>query len=71
MTQLRFDPLQYGTAAEAKAARDMLYRMLRKVGRNVYRWTLKNQLRQYAGLGIPDGRVRDVYYLQSRDGLSI
>jgi hypothetical protein len=51
--------------ADAKAARDAEWRELRKEGWQARRWVLKDQLRQYAGLGIPDGRVCDVYKIDA------
>jgi len=63
MSDISFDPLDYGTAKAAKAARDAKWRELRKEGRPVRRWVLTNQLRPYASLGCPDGRIRDVYYI--------
>lgn len=71
-TQISFDPLDFGeNHVAAKRARDIRYRYYKAQGVNVYRWTLRNQLRPYAGFGIPDGRIRDVYYLQSRDGTTL
>lgn len=64
MEQIRFDPLDHDEdAAAAKAARDARWRALRAEGRKASRWVLRDQLRKYAGLGIPDGRIRDVYYI--------
>ena len=59
-TQISFDPLNDEAAKEHRDAR---YWREKKAGRYAKRWVLKNQLRPYAGLGIPDGRIRDVYYL--------
>ena len=53
----------YATDAEAKAARDAKYRELKAAGVKARRWVLKNQMRQYAGFGIPDGRSCNVYKL--------
>ena len=53
----------FTTDAEAKAARDSEYRLIRARGLRARRWVLKNQLRQYASFGVPDGRSCDVYML--------
>jgi hypothetical protein len=68
MNQISFDPLDFGGDDElahraAKAARDEAYRTQRKSGIAARRWVLRGQLKKYAGFGIEDGRVRDVYYL--------
>ncbi len=55
------DPYECATAA--KAARDEHYRALRKVGIKARRWVLKDQLKPYESLGVPDGRMCDVYML--------
>jgi hypothetical protein len=57
----------YATDAEAKAARDQVYKEYRKMGIKTNRWILKNQLRKYAGLGVPDGRSCNVYMLNIWD----
>lgn len=66
--QISFDPLDYDTANNgalvAKQERDKKYRDLKNQGRNVKRFVLRNQLKKYAALGVEDGRVRDVYYIQ-------
>lgn len=54
---------RYATDAEAKAARDMCYRIVRKEGCEARRWVLKNQLKQYESFGVPDGRSCDVFML--------
>ena len=54
---------KYATDAEAKAARDMCYKIVRKQGWTARRWVLKNQLKQYESFGVPDGRTCDVYML--------
>lgn len=64
LSQISFDPLDFNSAEEAKLARDMRYRELKKQGKNVTRFVLRNQLRQYVSFGVEDGRVRDVYYIQ-------
>lgn len=65
--QLSFSTTWTGhtTDAEAKAARDAKYRELKKDPNvlKVRRSVLKNQLRKWAGLGQPDGRVCDVYMI--------
>lgn len=53
----------YATDAEAKAARDMCYRIVRKRGFTARRWVLRDQLKQYESFGVPDGRSCDVYML--------
>ena len=74
--QTSFDPLhfedEYGLSPQdarraAKAARDKMWRDLRASGKEVWREVLTGQLRKYRGLGQPDGRVRDVFYLQMRE----
>jgi hypothetical protein len=64
----------FSTDAEAKSARDKVYREARKRGLIAKRWVLKNQLRQYESFGVPDSRVCDVFMLNiyeedSRDGV--
>jgi len=53
----------YETDKDARAARDCKARSLRKEGRMVKCWALRNQCRKYAGLGQPDGRSCTVYML--------
>jgi hypothetical protein len=53
----------YNSDAEAKAARDAVYLNYKSYGAECKRWVCKNQLKKYAGLGIPDGRSCDVYML--------
>lgn len=70
--QVSFDPLDYsGTPDEARKQalreRDAELRRLRKLGKRCYGFMLKNQLRKYWGLGQPDGRVRDVFYVSIHD----
>jgi hypothetical protein len=55
----------FATQAEAKAARDTEWKRLRASGWSAKRWVLKNQLKQYAGFGQPDGRSCDVYKLDA------
>lgn len=53
----------FATDADAKSARDAKYRELKAQGHTVKRWVLRNQTKQYAGFGQPDGRSCDVYYV--------
>ena len=55
--------IQYATDSEAKAARDRNYREHKRMGHKCRRWVLKNQMRDYAGLGSPLGKYCDVYML--------
>lgn len=66
------DPLDWqdalGVDAEqahklALKARNARMRDLRLSGVKCRGWSLAGQLRPYAGLGQPDGRVRTVYYV--------
>lgn len=69
--QISFDPLKYEDAGmdaeaavkQAKKDRNAKYKELINQGEFVKRWTLTGQLRQYVSFGVPDGRVRNVYYL--------
>lgn len=63
MAQISFSTIWSGftTAEEAKATRDAAYKHLRTLGYTARRSVLKGQLRKWAGLGVPDGRVCDVY----------
>lgn len=72
MAQYRWDPLEYADmhgvdqkagAKLALADRDKQARAWRKEGFEVKCWTLTGQLRKYSGLGQPDGRIRNVYYI--------
>jgi hypothetical protein len=75
MNQQKFDPLDYVamgyTDAEAhKAAlreRNSTLKLLRKLNgkTSAKGWTLRDQLRPYASFGVPDGRVRNVYYINN------
>lgn len=60
-----FGKYPYASDADAKAARDAHYRELKSAGVRCRRWVLKNQVKKYAGLGIPDGRSCDVYMLDT------
>jgi hypothetical protein len=66
MSQVSYSTLWDGfeTSGAAKLARDAHYRTLREQGVKARRFFLKNQLRQYAGLGQPDGRSCDVYFVE-------
>lgn len=55
------------TNEEAKALRNAKAKELRARGCKVRQWVLRNQLRQYAGFGQPDGRVGHVYYVTVLD----
>lgn len=65
MKQISFDPLDFPADSHrlAKQARDARYRELKKAGASVKRWKLPGQIRQYSGFGQPDGRVRDIYFI--------
>jgi hypothetical protein len=52
---------EYPTDKDALKARDTTLRDLRRNGYTARGFTLRNQMRQYAGLGQPDGRVGPVY----------
>ena len=67
MDQISFDPLDYADSGEAKRARNAKLRALRQAGANARGWTLPNQCRPYASFGVPDGRVRNVYYVTIYD----
>ena len=54
----------FDTNADAKKARDTEYKRFKKLGIKCSRWVLKNQLKQYDGLGQPNGGVCDVYMLE-------
>lgn len=76
MQQFSFDPLDSMDAGltrdeahkVARRERDAALRDYRKQGVRAYGWALRGQLRPYAGLGCPDGRVRTVYMLNVADG---
>ena len=53
----------YETDKAALTARNARLRELRSQGVKCRGFTLTNQLRKYAGLGQPDGRVCNVYYV--------
>lgn len=75
--QISFDPFDYVveltiplTAQRddqhrlAKADRDAKYHELRGMGRNVTRFTLRNQLEKYQSFGVAGRGYRHVYYVQ-------
>ena len=71
--QTSFDPLDYldldtGDAAAvklARKARDLFYKahIATHGAGSAYRFALAGQLRKYESFGVPDGRVRTVYYV--------
>lgn len=72
MEQMSFDPLVFEdnmglsreeAVKEAIAARRAVIKKFRAEGHMVKPWTLTGQLRQYKSFGVPDGRVRNVYYI--------
>ena len=75
MNQISFDPLDYqdtgSTEAEANrlalAERNRTLKVLRRLNgkTSAKGWTLREQLRPYASFGVPDGRVRNVYYINN------
>lgn len=76
--QFSWDPLDYMDAdgltfeeacKRAKADRTAWTNAVRKAFPlfEVKQWTLTGQLKQYAGFGRPDGRVRNVYYVTVRE----
>jgi hypothetical protein len=69
LTQLSFSTSWSGfkTDKEAMAARNKAYNSYMAKGFSCKRWALKNQLKQYSGLGIPDNRICDVYMLNVYD----
>ena len=67
MAQLDFSTVWSGftTAEEAKTQRDAAYKHLRALGYTARRSVLKGQLRKWASLGVPDGRICDVYTIDT------
>jgi len=61
--QESFDPLEYGSREMALKVRNRRAATLRRDGLKTKCFVLKNQLKPYAGLGQPDGRVRDVFMI--------
>jgi hypothetical protein len=58
-----FDPLEVGSKSEALKQKKLRVKELRMQGYKVVSCILKNQLREYADLEIPDGRIRDVFMI--------
>jgi hypothetical protein len=65
MTQESFSTIwhNYASNKEAMQARNKRAKELRDKGWEVSCWTLPNQTREYASLGVPDGRVCNVYMI--------
>lgn len=65
LKQISFSRLWDGfeTDVAARAARDAEATRWRKLGYQVKRWTLRNQLKPYDGLGQPNGNVCHCYML--------
>lgn len=53
----------FKTDAEAKVARDLRYKELKKQKMNVVRFVSPGQLRQYWSMGVECGRTCKVYYI--------
>ncbi len=80
MRQVAFDPLDFNdqqpwltpeTAASAalKERNRKLKAYRAEHGKDsAYGWRLTGQLRPYASFGVPDGRVRTVYYITFQSG---
>lgn len=74
MTQESYDPLDYDCFNHdpkqahklAKGLRDRNLRLMKQQGKQCYGWRLTGQLKKYASLGVPDGRVRTVYYISCK-----
>lgn len=85
MPQIAYDPLTYQdmgmgsreARATAMAKRDTDARTLRRrfsstPGMRISRSVLRGQLRKWAGLGQPDGRTRDIFYIEcSAPGITL
>lgn len=67
MSQISFSTIwsEITTAQEAKETRDAAYKHLLSLGYTARRFVLKGQVRKWAGLGIPDGRMCDVYMIDT------
>lgn len=65
MEQKSFSRLwdSYASDKEAMIARNLEAKKLRKEGKKVRCWLLKNQFKKYAGFGQPDGRACTVYMI--------
>ena len=57
--------IDYPSNEDAKKARDAKAKEKRAAGYRVRCSILRNQLRPYAGYGIPDGRIGNVYILDA------
>ncbi len=55
--------VEYPSNEAAKAARNELAKELRAEGVRIRLSVLRDQMRKYAGLGQPDGRIGNVYYV--------
>jgi len=55
----------YETDKAAMQARNKVAKELKEKGYKVNKWTLRNQIKQYAGLGQPDGRSCNVYMIDA------
>lgn len=66
MSQTAYSRLWDGYASdkEAKEQRDADYKAMKKTGKNVTRFTLRNQVKKYDGLGQPNGASCHVYFIQ-------
>jgi len=65
LTQIDFSEIwsEITTRQEAMEARDQAALILKGKGYSARRSVLKNQIKQWAGLGIPDGRSCDVFMI--------
>ena len=63
LNQEFFDPLDYGSRELAKERKAQRAKELKTMGYIIKSSVLKNQLRPYAGLGMVDGRIRDVFMI--------
>lgn len=59
--------IDYATNEEAKLQRDRKARELQSAGHKIRKSMLTGQMRKYASLGVPDGRVGHVYYVRVVD----
>ena len=57
----------FANDSEAKAARDLMAKFYKALGKKVHRWTLAGQTRQYWGWGVECGRSCNVYKLDVED----
>lgn len=72
-TQIDFSEIwsEITTRQEAMEARDQAALILKGKGYSARRSALKNQLKQWAGLGIPDGRSCDVFMITTDAPLEV